>query len=488
MKNQKTRKLFSVLPDLKLFGHRALGKTEIKNAGGLPFLTWPNGAPCSIANLYMLALRDRPGRGRSQGLSREGEQGGTIGVYAARISPLIRFCFDAKLDFIQLNDQLFSKLIEDLREERALDNPAVRVRTETTLIDVGRACIDFLQFVGRFYGEPQFVSENGSIRVTEEEFLVTTKGGRTVKKTFLHHHSLTIAGRRHHTRDPITLADIKALRAAVNSLSSSRHVQLRRNMMLSLYEHTGARRGEIANIRVDDIKNAMSMKRPMLRLITLKVGGPSERLIPISRAVLTEANKYINMARKKTMRRYKGGKDHGFLMVQEITGKPLSKYTLTSEISALRKHAEIDHQACGHMFRHAFITNLFVLLIKRHKFKNQDDFRNTLINSAHFIAEVMMWTGQQSASSVERYIHLAFAQIEGYAETVASVHIVRTNRIYDRAEEELLDELDKGISIPEYKMRLQELKRQREEDLKAGATGGDESLDELNKTFFEEQA
>ncbi|MNP80245.1 hypothetical protein D3C76_1782810 [compost metagenome] len=68
------------------------------------------------------------------------------------------------------------------------------------------------------------------------------------------------------------------------------------------------------------------------------------------------------------------------------------------------------------------------------------------------------------------------------------MHIVRTNRIYDRVEEELLEELQKGISITEYTMRLQELKRQREEDLKAGATGGDESLDELRQTFFEEKA
>ncbi|MBK4998993.1 site-specific integrase [Pseudomonas sp. S31] len=257
-------------------------------------------------------------------------------------------------------------------------------------------------------------------------------------------------------------------------------------MMLSLYEHTGARRGEIANIRVNDIQNALSMKKPMLRLITLKVGGPSERLIPISRAVLTEAKKYIEMARKKTMRGYKGGKDHGFLMVQEVTGKPLAKYTLTSEISALREHAGIEHQACGHMFRHAFITNLFVLLIKRHKFKHKDEFRNALINSAKFITDVMMWTGQQSPSSVERYINLAFARLDGYEETVASVHIIRTNRIYDRAEEELLEELQKGLPVPEYTLRLNELKRQRDEDLKAGVSTGDESLDDLRKTFFEE--
>ncbi|MGO3984226.1 tyrosine-type recombinase/integrase [Pseudomonas sp. SAS7] len=486
MKNANTRQLYSPLPGLKLFGVGLLGRVETKDAAGLPFMTWPNGAPCSVANIYMLSLRDRPGRGRSRGLSRNVTHGGTIGSYAAKISPLIRFCFAHKLDFIELNDQLFTAMIQELRTESSATNPAVRARTETSLLGIGRACIDFLQFVGRLYGEPEFVSAEGSIRVQEKEFLVANRSGKSIKRFYLHHHSLTMAGLRHHTRDPITAHDVKLLRAAVNSVGSSRHLQLRRNLMLSLYEHTGARRGEIGDIRVEDIKNALAMQKPLLRLDTLKLGDPEDRQIPISRAVLTEASKYIKMARAKTMRRYKGGPDHGMLFVQETTGKPLSHASLTSEIRVLRLEAGIDHQTCGHMFRHAFITNLFVLLIKRHKFKNQDEFRNALLSSGKFIAEVMMWTGHKEPSSVEGYIHLAFARLDGYEETVASVHMIRVNRIYDRAEEELLDELQKGLPTSEYAMRLQELKRQRQEDLKAQSDEREESLEEMRKTYFEE--
>jgi integrase/recombinase XerD len=235
--------------------------------------------------------------------------------------------------------------------------------------------------------------------------------------------------------------------------------------MLSLLEHTGARRLEIAGLTIDDIKAAKALAEPMLRLETLKRGGKSERFIPISKVVLSEANKYIETARKKSMRSFKGGQDHRALFVQEITGKKLSEHSITREVSILRKHAKIEQQACAHMFRHAFITNLFVLLIKRYNFSNTSEFRNAFLHSKQFIAEVMLWTGHKNPASVERYIHLAFAQIDGYEETVSSVHMIRINRIYDQAEAELLEKLVGGMPASQYALALGEMKRLRKEDL-----------------------
>lgn len=207
------------------------------------------------------------------------------------------------------------------------------------------------------------------------------------------------------------------------------------------------------------------MSIPMLRLRTLKRGIYSERSIPISRVVLSEAQKYIKFARKKSIRNF-DGKDHDKLFVQEKTGKPLGAGSITNEIIKLRQHAGIEEQVCAHMFRHAFITNLFVLLIKRHKFKHKDELRNALINSKKFLYEVMMWTGQKNLLSVERYIHLAFARLDGYEEIVSSAHIIRTNRIYDQAEELLLNALKNGMPIDEYVFELEKLKQLRKEDLK----------------------
>ena len=486
MRELQKRKLYKSLDSLVLYGHFAIDKLVTKDGSGLPFINWPDGRACCIANLYMLALRDRPGRNGTQGLSRRGEGGGTIGEYASKISPLIRYAHKTNTDFSYFNDGHFSEFIREMRAEGSSENPNVRARSEATLLEIGRVCIDFLQFVGRLHGDPQFVAPGGTIRVEEKQQITTGRNGQAVKNIYLHHHSLPVTGRRKHSRNPITEEDIQKLRNSVNSISSSRNVQLRRNLMLSLYEHTGARRGEIGELRVEDVKNALRLKKPMLRMITLKNGMQEERYIPISRAVLTEANKYIQMARAKSMRKY-GRKDHGFLFVQELTGIPLRSETFSKEIGLLRKHADIEHQVCGHMFRHAFITNLFVLLIKRHRFKNQDDFRNAFLNTAHFMADVMMWTGHRSAASVERYINLAFARLDGYEETSSTVHIIRVNRTYDRAEEALLKQLQDGLDAAEYVMRLQELKRQRKADLLDEAKSGTEALKAIQETYLEDE-
>ncbi|GIZ73407.1 hypothetical protein KAM429_41680 [Aquipseudomonas alcaligenes] len=132
----------------------------------------------------------------------------------------------------------------------------------------------------------------------------------------------------------------------------------------------------------------------------------------------------------------------------------------------LRSHAGIEEKVCAHMFRHAFITNLFVLLIKRHKFKQKDDFRSALLNSKKFLYDVMLWTGHKDPLSVERYIHLAFAKLDGYEDIVSSAHIIRTNRIYDQAEELLLNALKNGMPVDEYVRELEKLKQLRQEDLK----------------------
>jgi hypothetical protein len=76
----------------------------------------------------MLALRDRPGRG-GKGLSRHGGKGGSIGEYASKISPLVRYCFRYRTDFIGLSDQQFSDFIDELRKS------GYNANTEEEIID-----------------------------------------------------------------------------------------------------------------------------------------------------------------------------------------------------------------------------------------------------------------------------------------------------------------------------------------------------------------
>lgn len=236
--------------------------------------------------------------------------------------------------------------------------------------------------------------------------------------------------------------------------------------MISILEQTGARRGEISKIKVRDILKAIEMGHPMLRLETLKQGANQEREIPVTKMLLNEAKKYITIYRKKAIKKLKNKPDHGFLFVSDTTGKELSAESITSDISLLKNQAGIKEQTCAHMFRHAFITNLFVLLIKRHEFENQEDFRRALLNSRQFIMEVMLWTGHRDAASVERYIHLAFGKLAGYEATVSSVHMIRAIRVSDQAEALLLQRLQAGMPMAQYVLELEQLKTLRDEDFK----------------------
>jgi len=463
MKETTRKQLYHPLSPLMLYSHIAKSRLIMKDSSGLSFMTWPDGSPCLLANLYMLSLRERPGRG-GNGLSRKGSRGGSIGTYASKISPIIRYCFEKKLDFIKLNDDFFSDLINTLRSEKSSANPAIPQRSETSLLAIGRTTLDFLKFVGDFHGDEKFVSPHGSIKAVYKTYTAKGTTGRTIKQNYLHHHTFPKGGRRIHQRNPITANNVKKLRDAVNTINSSRHLQLRRNLMITLLEHTGARRMEISNITTVDILSALNTSPPMLKLETLKQGTVSERLIPITKIVLNEAKKYMDFARTKSIRRLKSAPHH-FLFVQEQTGKRLSEHSITNEISILRKHAKIQEQVCPHMFRHAFITNLFTLLIKQHKIQNTDQFRNALLSSKQFIAEVMMWTGHKNPASVERYIHIAFARLDGLEKIVSISHMVRIERIYEQAEYDLLEKLKSGLSVLEYSSELNMLKKLKNEDL-----------------------
>ena len=54
--------------------------------------------------------------------------------------------------------------------------------------------------------------------------------------------------------------------------------------------------------------------------------------------------------------------------------------TISNEIAKLRKIAGIKEEICAHMFRHRFITNFFVKLIKQYDWENKNEFKNALLD------------------------------------------------------------------------------------------------------------
>jgi site-specific recombinase XerD len=454
-------KLFSLVGEFELYDNSALGKIVTKDASNFSFITWPHGAPCLLANMYLLSLRGRPGRS-SGGLSFKGKKGGSIGLYASQISQLVRYCFQHNIDFINLTDLDFTNFIHHLRHEENIYSTSKK-KNESTVTRAGRKCLDFLIWVGSFYAEPNFVSRNGTIRAYEKIKTQQLPSGKVKKTTYIHHHSLT-AGVRTHRRDPIPEVNIEMLQQAVNSIDSSRFVQARRHTLLTLLEYTGARRREIARISVASIAEAFAMDDPELLMNNSK-REQSTRLVPATKMMLNKVNKYIDLYRSTVIRNTIGAKnDHGFIFISETTGEPLSEETLSDEISKLREHANIKSQACAHMFRHTFITNLFALLITRYNVQSPEEFRNSMVSKTHHLYFIKDWVGVKDPYSLTNYIHPAFAKISKYSEIVSSVHMIRALEIFDKELRYLTDRLKGGLDVTQYATELEELIRLRDDD------------------------
>lgn len=468
---RSTHKLYSLLGEFQTFSHYSVGRTSLRDAKNIPFLNWPNGSPCIIGNLYMLSLFNRKGRGSRRGLSRSGQDGGTMGDYAAKLSQLLRRCYHDQIDPIMLSDGDFTDYIDELRRETSPRNPSVKKRTEDSISEIGRVWLDFLGFVGRMHGYKDFVSPEGRIRATEKTYDAVDNFGLKTRRTYLMHHSFGPPSRKK-KRNPITVEQIALLKDTARKAKSSLFVAARRSLLIDLLNDTGARRSEIEQITTDDIKAAKKLeKNPTLRLTTLKQGVVSHRQVPVLPTLLHHLDNFIERQRREVMKKkYKGGKDHRYFFVSENTGQPLTSKTLYNEISKLRDLSGIETPIFPHMFRHRFITQLFIDLILTHRITNEDEFRRNLLSTETFKIEVTQWTGHLNADSINDYLHLALAASANYAETKNSVHMKRAMDAYFAREAELDRRLQEGLSVEEYMKEKKLLKDLVKKDFEVART------------------
>src|SRR5690606_18079956 len=280
------------------------------------------------------------------GLSRW-NRGGTLSTQAAHLSLLIRFTFALGKSFLDLTDADFRSFVDFLVTENGRGATGRR-RSHNGVIAVGKTCLAFLSSVGRAAGRDNFLGPNGQIRATRVEPCPRDRSARTTR-TFSRP-----AGWTHNclpnpsvfkTRLPVGKHSIDALRVVVGHRSRSGHIRQRRHTMLKVLESTGCRRGEAAFIKVCDVERAIRMARPMLKLPLLKRRDVKERVLPVSRADLGFIKIYIDVHRRSVMRRtYSGRQDHGYLLVNDRTGNPLTPGAITQEISALARAAGIQQQ------------------------------------------------------------------------------------------------------------------------------------------------
>lgn len=200
---------------------------------------------------------------------------------------------------------------------------------------------------------------------------------------------------------------------------------------------------------VKDIDNAlMQGDAPLLRVTTLKRNN-HERFIPVPQAFLSTIIQYIRKIRRKIIKRTIGvANDHGYLFVNLNNGEPLSAESTRRRMNEWKIACGIKESFHPHLFRHAFITNTLKRIILQHNnINNADDFRKHLLHTEKFKLELQQWSGHTHTSSLNTYIDLVFADINGYQEVydraslvnVTEDILVRANTLASQLKGKLID-------------------------------------------------
>ena len=346
------------------------GELIFKSVGGLPCFYYPGGEFCFAVNAYLQALCFD--KNHSLIL-----KGGSLSQYAFLLSPLVRFMRNNDLSWLDFTDSYFELFIGGLEVkvngERVRGNPKVR--------EIGSRSLDFLHFTSVALGYPNFVSPDGVIcgyRVSPED---RKNFHQRYHKLEWYHHSFPSGG-SDKKRFPISEGAIISLREQANK--QSKHLKARMLTMLSVFEFSGARRIEVARLRVSDVVRAHQLNdaSPLVRFETVKQDGISFRFVPIPRVIVSSWIKYIETSRMEVVDKTIGlNKDHGFLFVSINKGTPISADTFTNDIHDLKVLAGLRTPAHAHLFRHRFITEQLKNLIVTYGLVNNASVRSILASS-----------------------------------------------------------------------------------------------------------
>ncbi|MBM1195685.1 site-specific integrase [Pseudomonas weihenstephanensis] len=466
VKYAESGQLFTPIPELRLYDYMTDGEFHTISGNMMPFMCWPDGSPCLQANAYMIKLRMHSGRG-GNGPSRQGTKGGSFGQYAGQISHLIRFCYYNKINFIALSDDDFCNFIDVLRQERKLDKPKQFKRNERTITGIGRRCLNFLAHVAEMNGIHNFVGVNGTISIVMVDSIYY-RNGKALKRSSVHHRSFRTPSAKK-TRKPIGEATIAKLRDAIDATSSSDFLSTRRHLMISLFEEMGTRRAETQPLMVADIIAASKVKKPTLTVNTLKRGGLGiTRDLELSPPLIDELIDYIRGPRRAIMKKFKDSPDHGYLFVTERGGRPLGIDSITTEFWKIRRAAGVDEQACAHLFRHLFCTNIVAELISATQALSPDSFRQTLMTNKMLAERAMTKSGHATLESLLDYVDFAFKQKSKYQQIIQNAEAARTYENYEKRRKRLRDDFKKGkLTKEQYIERDERLDAAMDRDLQA---------------------
>ena len=153
-------------------------------------------------------------------------------------------------------------------------------------------------------------------------------------------------------RHLLTIAEIEQLLNAIDTEEPSGLAIRDRAMLETLYS-TGMRRGELVNLRFDDLDIARGT-------VMIRQGkGKRDRVVPIGERAIRWIERYRDQVRE----RYVDGIDTGFIFLakhgEPMQGKQLSVVVKrTIEAASLERFQTVHPNAACHLFRHACATHM----------------------------------------------------------------------------------------------------------------------------------
>ena len=362
---------------------------------------------------------------------------------AYALNTFLKYCEKENIEVNEFNEENLINFANFLKNE-ADDNNS-KLRNNTSVNYIINCVFNFYNFYGAtFLDEKNYCNKVFNVK----EVQYKTKFKNATKFA----HSCLLIRSEKRTRSPISNENIQKIRDAVYKLTDNKFVQQRNKILIKLLEITGARVTELIGLSIFDIENAFNQDNPMIKLKTIKRKGEHFRYVPVDKNDLREIITYIKIYRSKVIKKYlKSNKEHGFLFINEKTGKQLESITVSNELIRLRNIAQINQETCAHMFRHRFITNMFIHLIKQYDLQNKDSFRNALMDVNNLKVHIQQLTGHKNLGSLDHYIHLAKSELTNMSDVLSNINQSQKLEAKEREQKRLLEELKLGnIDLNEY--------------------------------------
>lgn len=417
------------LPDYYHSGHLSL-----KTMKDFPYVKNSQGQPVTAINMYLTSHLNT------------NKSPNTIKRTAHCLNILVKYCEKENIDLKNFREDNLVGLSYMLQNE---ESESGNIRNNTTINNILSSVISFYEFFGSMFLD----NDNYLKDILNVEEVISNN--KTVRK-----HRALLPNSEKTTKNPIYKTDIDLIYQNIDKLYSSKFTQERTKVLLMLLEHTGARIGELSLVKTSDITNAMQDQKGMLKLTTLKRRKLIERIVPVSKEILKQVNMFVKIHRSKVIRNKLKSKDEGCLFISEKTGLQISANSLGNDFNKITKELNLENKICAHMFRHRFITNIFINLIKQYDIENKQGLKNALLDLNTLKAHVQELTGHKNIDSLDTYIHLAKSELANMPEILNKLDLQREKDGSEYQERMLLNKLkNKEITTDEYIEEIERLKK-----------------------------